>query len=238
MTPYFSQAGLYLIQVLFGFYILAVMLRLLFQLVRADFYNPFAQFLVTLTNPPLLPLRRIIPPAGGIDLASVVLLLGLQVLEVYLLTWLQGGRASIGGVLLLSAARLIELAVWVYIVAILIRVVLIHHPPVSEAQRHKQLLDAPVLLKLLARHGAELLLHGHDHLHMINWLEGPGGTKVPAIGVPSASAVPGSKEAAAYNLYRIDDAGGADGAWRCELISRGIAPGGAVAEQKRFMLIG
>ena len=120
----------------------------------------------------------------------------------------------------------------------LFRIVLIHHPPVSEAQRHKQLLDAPVLLKLLARHGAELLLHGHDHLHMINWLEGPGGTKVPAIGVPSASAVPGSKEAAAYNLYRIDDAGGADGAWRCELISRGIAPGGAVAEQKRFMLIG
>lgn len=124
MTPYLSQAGLYLIQVLFGFYILAVMLRLLLQLVRADFYNPFAQFLVTLTNPPLLPLRRVIPPAGGIDLASVLLLIGLQVLEVYLLAWLQGGRVSIGGVLLLSVARLIELAVWIYIVAILIRVVL------------------------------------------------------------------------------------------------------------------
>lgn len=124
MTPYFSQAGLYLIQVLFGFYILAVMLRLLFQLVRADFYNPFAQFLVSLTNPPLLPLRRVIPPAGGIDLASVVLLVGLQMAEIYLLAWLQGTRAAFGGVLLLSVARLIELAVWVYIVAILIRVVL------------------------------------------------------------------------------------------------------------------
>ena len=124
MTPYLSQAGLYLIQVLFGFYILAVMLRLLFQLVRADFYNPFAQFLVALTNPPLLPLRRVIPPAGGIDLASVVLLVALQVIEIYVLAWLQGGRVTVGGVVLLSVARLIELAVWVYIVAILIRVVL------------------------------------------------------------------------------------------------------------------
>lgn len=124
MTPYLSQAGLYLVQVLFGFYILAVLLRLLLQLARADFYNPFAQFVVALTNPPLLPLRRLLPPAGGIDLASVVLLVGLQVLELYLLTWLQAGRISLGGLVLLAAARLIELAVWVYIIAILIRVVL------------------------------------------------------------------------------------------------------------------
>lgn len=124
MTPYLSQAGLYLIQVLFGFYILAVLLRLLLQLMRADFYNPFAQFLVTLTNPPLLPLRRVIPPLGGIDLASVILLFGLQLLEIYLLAWLQGSPFSLAGGMLLTVARLIELAVWVYIVAIFVRVIL------------------------------------------------------------------------------------------------------------------
>lgn len=124
MTPYLSQAGLYLIHVLFGFYVLALLLRLLFQLARADFYNPLAQFLVTLTNPPLLPLRRIIRPVGGIDVASIVLLLALQILEFYLLAWLQGGSANWAAVLVLSVARLIELAVWVYIVAILIRVIL------------------------------------------------------------------------------------------------------------------
>lgn len=121
---YFSQAGLYLVHVVFGFYILAVLLRLLFQLARADFYNPLAQFLVTLTNPPLLPLRRIVPPAGGVDVASIVLLLALQVTEFYLLAWLQGGSARWSGALVLSIARLIELTVWVYIVAILIRVIL------------------------------------------------------------------------------------------------------------------
>ena len=55
------------------------------------------------------------------------------------------------------------------------------------------------------------MLHGHDHVHMLNWLDGPDGTRVPAVGVPSASAAPGmSKDAAAYNLYAID---GAPGAW-------------------------
>src|SRR5664279_4221325 len=61
----------------------------------------------------------------------------------------------------------------------LFRVLLIHHPPVSQAGRSKALLDAPVLLRIIAAHGADLVLHGHDHLHMINWLNGPNGTRVP-----------------------------------------------------------
>lgn len=118
----------------------------------------------------------------------------------------------------------------------LFRVLLIHHPPVSKAGQHKRLLDAPVLLRIIAAHGADLVLHGHDHLHMLNWLNGPNGTRVPAVGVPSASAAPGtSKDAAAYNLYRID---GAPGDWHCEIISRGIDPAGKIVEQRRLMLVG
>src|SRR5215475_9327128 len=116
------------------------------------------------------------------------------------------------------------------------RIVLIHHPPVTKSAQHKRLMDAHVLKRVIAAHGAELLLHGHDHLHMINWLEGPNGTRVPAIGVPSASARPGTdKDPAAYNLYRI---GGEPGAWECELISRGLATSGEVSQQKHFKLVG
>ena len=116
------------------------------------------------------------------------------------------------------------------------RVVLIHHPPISRTGRRKRLLDAPVLKRVIAAHGADLLLHGHDHLHMINWLEGPNGTRVPAVGVPSASAAPGSdKDAGAYNIYRIVSE---RGAWRCELISHGLASSGEVVQQNRFMLVG
>jgi len=116
----------------------------------------------------------------------------------------------------------------------LFRVVLIHHPPVSKAKPHKLLADADALKRVLARHGVELLLHGHDHLQMLNWLDGPGGARVPAVGVPSASISPRvSRNAAGYNLYRI---GGAPGAWTCEMIARGMDESGAVIERNRIML--
>jgi 3',5'-cyclic AMP phosphodiesterase CpdA len=116
----------------------------------------------------------------------------------------------------------------------LFRVVMIHHPPVSRAARHKRLIDAIALRQVIAAEGAELLLHGHDHVHMINWLVGPDGTRVPAVCVPSASARPSpGKDAAAYNLYAID---GTPGAWRCEMVSRGIGGDGEIIEQRRITL--
>jgi 3',5'-cyclic AMP phosphodiesterase CpdA len=105
----------------------------------------------------------------------------------------------------------------------LFRVVLIHHPPVSgPGKRFKRLLDAEDFRRVIAEHGAELVLHGHDHVPSLNWLDGPQSC-VPAVGVPSASTPAGlGHSAAAYNLYRID---GAPGAWQCETISRGLRDG-------------
>ena len=83
------------------------------------------------------------------------------------------------------------------------RVLLIHHPLRSNA-RTKRLTDSHLLLALLKRHGVELILHGHDHVHSTIWVEGPKGA-IPAIGVPSASAVAhGHYPAAAYNLFSIE----------------------------------
>lgn len=121
---YLSQAGLFLVQVIFGFYILLVLLRLLFQLVRANFYNPFSQFVVTLTQPPLKILRRFIPGFFGIDFATVVLLLVVQILEVLLLAWLQGIQPNPAGVVVQAVAELLSLTVWVFLIAIFIRVIL------------------------------------------------------------------------------------------------------------------
>jgi len=116
------------------------------------------------------------------------------------------------------------------------RVVLIHHPPLSEAGWHKRLTDRKRLMRAIAAVGAELLLHGHDHRRMLNWLAGPAGTRVPAVGVPSASASPATaKQAAAYNLYFID---GEPGAWSCQMTSRGIGRGGKVSEAQLLTLFG
>jgi 3',5'-cyclic AMP phosphodiesterase CpdA len=112
------------------------------------------------------------------------------------------------------------------------RIVMIHHPPLPSA-RHKCLVDAAAFQRALAAAGAELVIHGHDHLHSLVWIAGNGG-RIPVVGVPSASAVaPTKQRAGAYNLYFV---GGGPGAWNCEVVSRGLRPSGAVAELDRFAL--
>jgi 3',5'-cyclic AMP phosphodiesterase CpdA len=101
------------------------------------------------------------------------------------------------------------------------RVLLVHHPLRSDA-RMKRLTDSRALLALLKRHGVELVLHGHDHVHSTIWIDGPQG-KIPAVGVPSASALAhGRYPAAAYNLFSVQREGAA---WRCEQTVRGMIDG-------------
>lgn len=125
MGGYFSEAIRFLITVIFDIYILAVVLRFLLQVVRADFYNPISQLLVTITNPPLRPLRRFIPGYRGIDLASVVLMLLLKAIEIFLISLLVYGRIpGVIGLFILSFAQLLNLIIYIFIIAIFIQVIL------------------------------------------------------------------------------------------------------------------
>lgn len=119
-----TQIGLLLINALFSFYIVIVMLRLLFALVRADFYNPLSQFVVTLTNPPLRLLRRFIPAIGRLDTSSVLLMFALQIVEIYLLGLLQGFVLPPLAVLIVSLRELLLLLIYVYMGAIIIMAVM------------------------------------------------------------------------------------------------------------------
>jgi len=113
------------------------------------------------------------------------------------------------------------------------RVLLIHHPLRSDS-RIKRLTDSRLLLAVLKRHGVELVLHGHDHVHSTIWVEGPDGS-IPAVGVPSASAVAhGRYPDAAYNLFSIDRVGAV---WRVEQTVRGIDDTQRVGELTRTRLI-
>ena len=140
-------AVVFLIQTLFGFYILAVMLRFLLQWVRADFYNPLVQFLVRITNPPLLPLRRIVPGYRGLDLAAVVLALVLQLIEVTLLNALSIQPVGVGGLLMLAILELIKLLINIYLWGVIIQAVLswFNPDPYHPAARVLAQLTAPVL---------------------------------------------------------------------------------------------
>ncbi len=116
-NDYLLNPVIFLVDTLFSLYILVVMLRLLLQIVRADFYNPFSQFLVKVTSPLLRPLRRLIPGWGGIDVASLVLLFSLQCLAIVILVLLQGiglGTIGIAGLLVATLTKLVSLLLYVY----------------------------------------------------------------------------------------------------------------------------
>lgn len=124
MGNYAGNAGVFLIQTLFGLYLVAIMLRFLLQITRADFYNPVSQFLVKVTNPPLIPLRRIIPGFAGIDMAAVVLLIAVQSLELVLVGLVSGYTITILGLLVLTVSELLALLLNIYFFTILIQVIL------------------------------------------------------------------------------------------------------------------
>jgi 3',5'-cyclic AMP phosphodiesterase CpdA len=85
------------------------------------------------------------------------------------------------------------------------RVVLIHHPPVMIKEgEHRNLKDRAALAAVLARAGAELVLHGHDHADERATLDGPGGARIPVVGAGSASYAGAPDRRSRYNVYEID----------------------------------
>jgi YggT family protein len=120
------EALIYIIQTLGSLYLLIVLLRFILQLVRADFYNPLSQFIVKATQPLLTPLRRIIPGFAGLDLASLVLAILVQLLLMIVTLTLMG--INVGGVipqlLVWSVIGVTSLFLKVFFFALIISVIL------------------------------------------------------------------------------------------------------------------
>ena len=121
---YFSDAGLFLVDTVLGLYIVIVLLRFLFQLTNVDFYNPISQFIVKASNLPLSRLRRVVPGLWGIDFAAVVLLIVLEGARISITALLIGRTPQLAGVLVLSIAKLVKLAVYVMVFSIFMRALL------------------------------------------------------------------------------------------------------------------
>jgi 3',5'-cyclic AMP phosphodiesterase CpdA len=136
----------------------------------------------------------------------------------------------------LGARQLADLAAMLEQTRGAFRVVLIHHPPATPLKRYlRRLIDAADFRRTLAAHGAELVLHGHDHRRSLLWLDGME-QKIPAIGVPSASAnaAHGREDGAGYNVIQIDAGGGRR---RCEMIARQRGADGKIADAERVTLV-
>ncbi|MCL1057013.1 YggT family protein [Shewanella gelidimarina] len=92
----------FLVSTVFDLYLMVVILRLWLQFARADFYNPFSQFIVKATHPIVGPLRRVIPSFGNFDSASFVLAITVVILKFVLLTLMAGAALDVPSILLIS----------------------------------------------------------------------------------------------------------------------------------------
>ncbi len=164
--PYLANAGQILIEFIFGILVGLVVLRVLLQLVRANFHNPICQFLYKATNPVMIPLRKIIPAWRRLDIAGVVLAWLLLLLKRVLIFATVGVMPSLGGLAVIAFADLIGFVLMMMLILIIVRLILSfvasdsYHPIVPLVIQ----LTEPVLKPLRARMPA---LGGFDFSPMI-----------------------------------------------------------------------
>jgi len=118
------NAAFFLVSAITNWYLLTILFRFVLQQVRADFYNPLSQFVVTVTNPVVIPARRVIPSIGRIDTATLVVLVVLQCLVAWLLLTMLGATLNLETFVLYVGRRLISLTLWFYMISIFIYVIL------------------------------------------------------------------------------------------------------------------
>ncbi|HAK61740.1 MAG TPA: metallophosphatase [Alphaproteobacteria bacterium] len=116
----------------------------------------------------------------------------------------------------------------------MMRVVMLHHPPgaAGDSRRHG-LQDREALRRVIARHGAELILHGHTHRSVLDYLSGPRGP-APVLAPSSASALDPNGENARWHLLEAERAAG--GGWRIGVTVRGLDGLGQFRTEGKFYL--
>lgn len=114
----------FLVSTAFSLYIGAVIIRFLLAISRADFYNPISQAIVKITNPALVPMRRIVPAVGKLDTAAIALAVGLKIISVFILLLIKGAPADFFTVIIYAVANLIRTVVWIYMIALIVQAIM------------------------------------------------------------------------------------------------------------------
>jgi YggT family protein len=115
----------FLIDFVFNIYLMIVLLRLWLQFARADFYNPFSQFVVKATHPLVAPMRRILPSIGRLDTATLVLALLVAGLKIVTLSLVLGGTGvNVVSVLIFSLIIVIKEALTLVMYVLILRAIM------------------------------------------------------------------------------------------------------------------
>ncbi|WP_394200191.1 YggT family protein [Shewanella waksmanii] len=125
----------FLVSTIFDLYLMVVILRIWLQLARADFYNPFSQFVVKATHPIVAPMRRVLPSMGNLDTASVVLALLVVIAKFVILSLMAGANIDIVTIFIVSVVSVIKeagvLLFWMLIIRAILSWVSQGHNPIE-----------------------------------------------------------------------------------------------------------
>ncbi len=119
-----TGALLFLVNIFFTLYIGALYLRILLQRLGADYYNPLVRFIVRISDPPLKPLRRIIPPVAGWDIAALVIAIALAFLNAWVDATILGFGIYTPQIIRFAGMKLLSVLINLYILSILIQALL------------------------------------------------------------------------------------------------------------------
>lgn len=134
------QIGQFLVDVVASFFVFLLLARFHFQWLRVPFRNPIGEFMIAVTNWIVRPARRVVPPLGGLDLATLLSAFLLQALALYLLGAIAGGGAGNEPgrmIALLAVAALFDLArysLYILVFAVIVQAVLSWVNPHSPVQ--------------------------------------------------------------------------------------------------------
>jgi len=120
-----QSATVFIIRTLVDLYVITFLLRIIMQWIRADFRNPLTQFVLRVTSPLVVPLRRVVPAVGNLDTACMIVVLALELVATVVLVNLTcAAEAQFMPLVSLAILRTIFLTLRVYLFVILIYVIL------------------------------------------------------------------------------------------------------------------
>jgi YggT family protein len=119
-----TQALVFVVNAVAQLYLFVLLLRILLPWLGADYRNPITQAILKITSPVVVPLRRIIPPVGRVDTATVLVAFIIQYLLIMLILLIFGKSATIGTIALTAVVDLVLLMLRLFVFAIIIRVIL------------------------------------------------------------------------------------------------------------------
>lgn len=119
-----TQALVFVVNAVAQLYLFVLLLRILLPWLGADYRNPITQAILKITSPVVVPLRRIIPPVGRVDTATVLVAFIIQYLLILLILLIFGRTAGIGAIALTAVVDLVLLMLRLFVFAIIIRVIL------------------------------------------------------------------------------------------------------------------